>query len=98
MRKKSPNAAPPKACSRSGKTSTPQFFDRKASGDPVISLSLTTAVPLLGERIGRLVEMLKDPEKNVRRSAADALGKIGPNAAEAVPALATALEDLDKDV
>ena len=38
------------------------------------------------------------PIRDVRRSAADALGKIGPPAAEAVPALAAALHDPDEDV
>ena len=36
--------------------------------------------------------------RNVRRSAAYALGGIGPPAAEAVPALAAALHDPDADI
>ena len=36
--------------------------------------------------------------RDVRRAAADALGKIGPAAAEAVPALIAALADADRDV
>jgi HEAT repeat protein len=73
--------------------STPQFYARKASGDPLISFSPATATPLA--RLWRLVEMLKDADEFVRQRAADALGSIGPNAAEAVPALAGALEDPD---
>jgi uncharacterized caspase-like protein len=56
--------------------STPQFFARRATGDPLISLSPATAGPLRGGRIGRLVEMLRDPDEIVKRRAADALGML----------------------
>jgi HEAT repeat protein len=50
------------------------------------------AVPFLGET-------LKDENKDVRRRAAEALGKIGQGAEEAAPALIqSALKDKDKDV
>jgi HEAT repeat protein len=78
--------------------STPLFFERRASGDPLISLSPATAAPLPGDRMRRLVETLQDSDQNVRRSAIDALGNIGPNAAGAAPALAAALKDPDKHV
>jgi len=44
------------------------------------------------------LESLKDSNKNVRWSAADALGKIGPDAKAAVAGLIKALEDNDNNV
>ena len=45
-----------------------------------------------------LIEVLKDDDAGVRRSAAEALGKIGPEATPAVEALTTALQDPVVDV
>jgi HEAT repeat protein len=42
-----------------------------------------------------LAEALKDQDVHVRRFAADALGVVGPAAADAVSALAEALKDQD---
>lgn len=43
-------------------------------------------------------QALKDKDKVARRVAAKALGKIGPAAKAAVPALTEALKDKDEDV
>lgn len=45
-----------------------------------------------------LVEALRDEHKDVRSSAAYALGRIGPDAKAAVPALVEALKDEDEGV
>ena len=45
-----------------------------------------------------LAAALHDPDGDVRLSAASALGKIGPVAAEAVPALAAALQGSPHDL
>jgi HEAT repeat protein len=50
-----------------------------------------TAVPAL-------VEALNDPEIDVRRAAAEALGSFGGEAAPALPALRRATADKDPDV
>lgn len=109
--------------------STPQFFDLRATGDPLISLSPATA---LEARIWHLINMLEGPfdderlraiqqleatgtterraisalikaagannDVAIRKASFSALGQIGPNAAEAVPVLAAALEDSDRIV
>ena len=62
--------------------STPQFFALRASGDPLISLSPATAATPV----------------EATMSAADALGEIGPNAAEATPALVAILKDPNQEV
>ena len=49
----------------------------------------------LGARMGRLAEMLGDPDADIRQHAAAALRAIGPKAAKAVPALAAALKEKD---
>jgi HEAT repeat protein len=49
--------------------------------------------------VNRLAQLLKDPDENVRVLAAKALGKMGADAAPAVPALKEAAEkDKDADV
>jgi hypothetical protein len=75
--------------------STPQFFSRRASGNPLISLSPATMASSLGARMGRLAEMLRDPDADIRQHAAAALRAIRPKAAKAVPALAAALKEKD---
>ena len=45
-----------------------------------------------------LIDALKDPEPDVRRAAASALGSFGTEAAPAVPALRKAAGDADPDV
>ena len=45
-----------------------------------------------------LVVALNDPQDNVRQSAVDALGMIGPDAAPAVPALVAVLNDPEDKV
>jgi HEAT repeat protein len=44
-----------------------------------------------------LTESLKDPDARIRYYAAKALGKIGPDARNAVSALKSAMQDNDKD-
>jgi HEAT repeat protein len=44
------------------------------------------------------VKALKDPDSGVRRNAAEALGRVGPEARPAVPLLVQALKDEDSDV
>ena len=93
--------------------STPQFFDRRATGDPLISLSPATAAPSRETYIPRSVieGILGDPPWIQQREVAskqreaafealkkiEALTKIRPDAAEAVPALVAALKDPNKD-
>ena len=50
------------------------------------------------EAVRALIEALKDPEADVRRAAASALGSFGAEAAAAVPALRKAAGDADPDV
>jgi HEAT repeat protein/putative zinc finger protein len=50
------------------------------------------------EAIGKLAGMLRDPNEDVRASAAEALGLAGPAAAAAVPALIEALRDPSVEV
>ena len=72
----------------------------------VACLLFATALLLVGNgraqeksaRIDILIQQMRSPDKDVRRSVAEALGKIGPAAKEAVPALIEALKDPDIDV
>jgi hypothetical protein len=76
--------------------STPQFFDSKASGDPLISLSPATALPLhpVSARIDFLVNhVLKSSVHSERVYALQKLHDMGPDAAEAVPILIRVLQD-----
>jgi HEAT repeat protein len=50
------------------------------------------------EAVEALIELLHDPSLDIRRSAAVALGKIGPPASKASEALGKAVTDLDEDV
>jgi HEAT repeat protein len=49
-------------------------------------------------RVSALLEQLRDPDRQVRTAAAEALGEIGPAAAEVVPRLLTLLGDTEADV
>jgi uncharacterized caspase-like protein len=55
---------------------TPQFFDRKASGDPLISLSPATTATLVEARILHLVDILEGPFDDERLHAIEQLGAI----------------------
>ena len=57
-----------------------------------------TAWPQDETKIQTLINKLKDPEGGVRRDAAEALGKIGPDAKPAVPALSEAFKDKNEVV
>jgi HEAT repeat protein len=59
---------------------------------------IKNAFPQDKKEIQTLINQLKDPEVNVRRDAALALGKIGSDAKAAVPALIEVLNDKNKDV
>ena len=48
--------------------------------------------------VQELIHRLKDSDWRVRYAAVCALGEIGPEAKEAVPALVAVLKDEDKDV
>ena len=51
-----------------------------------------------GQQIERLIKQLKGSDSDVRANAAVALGEIGPEAKDAVPALIEALQDPDTSV
>ena len=51
-----------------------------------------------GQNVSELVKDLKDKRADVRRDAADALVRIGPEAKAVVPALSEALKDEDRNV
>ncbi len=78
------------------------FCPRKLA--PVAAITLLFLVlshccdTCFGQDVSELVKDLKDKSADVRRSAADALGRIGPEAKAAVPALSEALKDEDPDV
>lgn len=48
--------------------------------------------------MGALARALKDEDENIRFTAAEALGRIGPDAKSAIPDLSDALMDEDEDV
>jgi HEAT repeat protein len=52
----------------------------------------------MGAAVPSLAETLRDPDQEVRLSAAMALESAGPQAAPAVPALVEALKDADANV
>ncbi|MBZ0187401.1 MAG: HEAT repeat domain-containing protein [Candidatus Obscuribacterales bacterium] len=54
--------------------------------------------PLMAPMIPRLTEMLKSPDRELRRNAARTLGAMGSAAKDAVPALTKAQEDSDRTV
>ena len=49
--------------------------------------------PKAAPAVSELIVVLNDPDIEVRRGAARALGQIGPDAEDAVPALIKALKD-----
>jgi len=63
---------------------------------PVVRAESARVLGLMGYLgVGSLVVPLSDPDANVRREAAASLGRIGPDAAAAAPALAASLQDED---
>ena len=52
----------------------------------------------LKTRVGKLTKLLSHPDPNVRTDAAKALGRIGPEAKDAVPTLSSALKDPDEKI
>ena len=90
--------------------STPQFFDRKASGDPLICLNPAGASPLLDSGVLGDIASLNAPDHRLRSRAAEillnrlksrdahTLAQIKSRADYAVPTLATALSDADSIV
>ena len=53
---------------------------------------------MVDNEVQRYREALKNPDVNIRREAAGALGEIGPGAVDAVPELIEALNDEDIDL
>jgi HEAT repeat protein len=62
------------------------------------AVAASALVELGPAAVGLLWPLLKDPRPSVRTAAASILGKIGPAAEPAVPALARLLRDRDADV
>jgi HEAT repeat protein len=87
--------------------STPQFFDRRATGDPLICLSPAAAAPLLDTGVLGDIASLNAPDNRLRSRAAEillsrvksrdahTLAQIRSRADYAVPALAAVLNDAD---
>ncbi len=64
-----------------------------------VRMNATYALAKLGEAaVVDLMKCLQDPEENIRRSGAIALGEIGPKARIALPALRAAANDSSEDV
>ncbi len=76
------------------------FCPRKLA--PIAAITLWFLVlccdTCFGQDISKLVKDLRDQRINVRAAAARALGRIGPEAKAAVPALSKALKDNNADV
>ena len=72
-----------------------ELCDRQASDSTAVLKSLRFVTR---EAVPQLIKALKDPDDDVRRSAAEALGTMGPAAAEIPPHLIEALEDQTADV
>ena len=88
-------SAPPAARSpQPAKTSLAQRLD---SADPETRNEAILEIADMGYRgaphVARLVELLQDQKRFIRKNAAIALGNIGPGAAAAVPALQKLLEE-----
>jgi HEAT repeat protein len=62
-------------------------------GIGVLCTGLFLAPAARAEEVQELIDKLKSSDSDVRRDAAQALGKMGPQAKEAVPALVAALQD-----
>jgi HEAT repeat protein len=75
-----------------------------ASKASIVAFTLLLVVPLLAsaddktEEVIKLVKQLRDKDEFVRLKAAKALGKLGADAKDALPALTDALKDEDADV
>ena len=72
-----------------------ELCDRQASDCAAVLKSLRSVT---AEAVPQLIKALNNPDDDMRRSAAEALGKMGPAAAESVPQLIKALQDQDDDV
>jgi HEAT repeat protein len=67
--------------------------------DPDVKRVAAESVTEVTKReLTRLAQLLKDRDENVRMLAAKALGRMGPSAAAALPALHEAAKDADADV
>jgi HEAT repeat protein len=65
--------------------------------DPEAGMKICAALANLGPPVTPvLLEALKDDNREVQRAAVNALGEIGPDAKEAIPALAAILRDSDR--
>src|SRR5262249_4273488 len=73
-----------------------QFSKSLGDSDAVVRISAINGLEKIGPRaVPALAQALSHPDKQVRREAAWALGRLGPPAEPAVPALAQALKDKD---
>ncbi|MFQ5795664.1 MAG: HEAT repeat domain-containing protein [Candidatus Bipolaricaulia bacterium] len=72
------------------------LFVRKRRGKS--KLAVRKLVKIGPAAVPTLIKVLQDKDVDVRQEAAEALGKIGPDARDAVPALVEALRDEDWSV
>ena len=89
------------ACGALGPLGSPAIPDllEMCKSDPLSYNVAASAIGQMGEiAVERLAVALTNPNRNVRRAAAVALGYIGPPARAAVPALIKCLQDEDIDV
>lgn len=64
----------------------------------VVFTTIVAAQAAPDQDIGEFIEALRDVDPFVRATAAFALGRMGPAARDAIPALVEALRDEDEDV
>jgi hypothetical protein len=84
----------PPSLARQYKELIPGLMDALKDTDPEVRQHTAMALAALGqEAIAPLVKALDDPVKEKRASAAYALGQMGHNAQEAIPALLKTLKD-----
>ena len=83
---------------RCGRNALPALLEASHDRDVDVRKQVVDVLGGIGDESasGRLVEMLGDPDPNVRGAAADALGAIG--SVEAVPALLAAAREDEEDL
>jgi HEAT repeat protein len=91
------------ALGRMGKDALPPLLKAMDDSDPSVRHHAVWAVGLMGPEAAEpagaaVVGLLGDANEDVRRKAAESLGRMGPDVKDAVPALAKALGDSSEDV